>query len=88
MDLTKVNSFNNGLELRQFSDANIQAAITRALNEKASDKKVAVVAHCDGVGASLSAVVKIDNQWSIMAACYKPYSGKLSAEADVVWSPF
>ena len=74
--------------IRRFDDANIQNAIDKALMELPADRKVAVVAHADLKGASLSLVTRLGNDWSIAAACYKPYTGPLSAEAVVRWSPF
>jgi hypothetical protein len=73
--------------IRRFSDANLQRAIDRTLAALPADRKVAVVAHADTKGAALSAVVRLGDEWSVMAAAYKPYGKPLEAEAQVVWSP-
>jgi hypothetical protein len=79
--------------IRTFDDANIQKAIDRAIAEAESSTqfaghKLMTVAHADLNGMSLSAVVKLGDSWSVMAAAYKPWSGPLAAEAKVAWSPF
>jgi hypothetical protein len=74
--------------IRRFDDAKIQAAIDNALAGLRADLKCAVVAHATMTGASLSVVVKLGDQWSITAGAFKPYSGTLTAEAEVKWSPF
>lgn len=80
--------------IRKFSNEKLQSAIDDALSELSGDTKVAVVAHGiylnDGTSlkslATLSAAVKIGNQWSIMVAGYKDFAkGDLGAEAKVVW---
>jgi hypothetical protein len=73
--------------IRRFSDDKIQAAVERALLLR-GDRPFAVVAHADLDGAALSVVGKIGDKWSVVASCYKPYQGKLAAEAEVVWTPF
>jgi hypothetical protein len=78
----------SGVGIRRFDDEHIQAAIDRALAGLPADKKIAAVAHADLNGISLSIVTRLGADWSVAAACYKPYSGKLSAEAEVRWSPF
>lgn len=74
--------------VRRFTNNKLQGAISRALDKLPEGRKVAVVAHADLEGASLTTVVKLDDKWSIQAGAYKPWRGKLSAEAEVVWSPF
>ena len=74
--------------IRRFDDAKIQASIDRALSQLPADRKLAVVAHADLTGASLSLVTRLGSTWSVAAGCYKPYSGALKAEAEVRWSPF
>lgn len=76
------------VEVRKFSGDKLQAAIENALAKLPADQKLAAVAHVDGSGASLSLVAKIGKQWSVAAACYKPYGKPLAYEAEVVWSPF
>ena len=74
--------------IRRFSNNKVQSAINNALAKLPKDHKLAVVAHADLEGASLTTVVKLDDKWSVQAGAYKPWRGKLSAEAEVVWSPF
>ena len=74
--------------IRHFDNAGLQRAIDRAIDAKAKDKKFVAVAHADLEGASVSLLVKLDDVWSISAGAYKPWNGSLTAEAQVVWSPF
>lgn len=73
---------------RYFTNNKIQGAINNALAKLPADRKLAVVAHADLEGASLTTVVKLDKKWSVQAGAYKAWKGPLSAEAEVVWSPF
>jgi hypothetical protein len=72
--------------IRQFSDAKIQAAIDHALSVLPPDRSVAIVAHADLNGATLTAVGKIGNHWSLSGSVSKPWNGSLSAEAEVIAS--
>lgn len=74
------------LLVRRFSDAQLQAAVDRALAVLPPDKTVAVVAHVDLSGASLTAVGKIGEHWSLSGSVSKPWHGPLSAEAEVIAS--
>lgn len=74
--------------VRRFDDAGIQAAVDRALASLPADRKLAAVAHATLSGASLTLVARLGSQWSVAAACYKPWRGALAAEGKVVWSPF
>lgn len=74
--------------IRRFDDAKIQAAIDNALAGLPADRKCAVVAHATMTGASLSLVVRLGDKWSVAAGAFKPYSGPMTAEADIRWSPF
>ena len=74
-------------EIRRFSDSALQAQIDKVLAQVPADKPVAVVAHADTVGASLSAFVRMGDEWSLMVAAYKAYTGPLSAEAELIWTP-
>lgn len=81
----------DGTQIRSFSDANIQAAVDRAIAAHEAmngSKKLVAVAHADGDGASLSLYAKLNDDWSLTAAAYRKWSGELKAEAEVVWSPF
>ena len=72
--------------LKKFSDANIQSAIDYALSKLPPDRTVAVVAHADLEGASLTAVGKIGEHWSISGHVSKPWKGPLEAKAEVIAS--
>jgi len=74
------------LLVRKFSDANLQAAIDHALSVLPADKTVAVVAHADLNGASITAVAKMGDHWSLSGSVSKPWRGALSAEAEVIAS--
>ena len=74
--------------IRRFTSAAIQSAIDDALSSLPADRRVAVVAHADLEGTSLSLVCRLGPAWSVSAAAYKPYHGAMEAEAKVVWSPF
>ena len=75
------------VEIRRFSDAALQTQIDKVLAQVPADKPVAVIAHADTNGAALSAMVRLGDQWSVLAAAYKPWKGALSAEAELVWTP-
>lgn len=75
--------------IRRFDDVNIQRAVERALAAMPDGKRFAIVAHADlSGGVSLSAVTKLGGDWSVAVSAFKPYSGPIVAEAEVVWSPF
>lgn len=79
--------------VRTFKDPIVQADIDRALASLPAGHKLAIVAHADlpGVdngGASLSAVFKLGDSWSVGADVYKAYSGPWGGEAKIVYSPF
>lgn len=69
-----------------FNDSALQAAIDSAAAKIPAGHTTAVVAHADLDGASLTALVKLDDHWTISAAAIKPWHGPLSAEAEVVAS--
>ncbi len=72
--------------VRKFSDANLQAAVDHALAELPPDRQIALVAHVDLNGASLTAVGKLGDHWSLSGSVSKPWNGPLSAEAEVIAS--
>jgi hypothetical protein len=72
--------------VRKFGDSAIQAAIDRALAALPADRSIAIVAHADLNGASLTAVGKIGEHWSVSGSVSKPWNGPLSAEAEVIGS--
>jgi len=69
-----------------FSDDALQKAVDNAMNKIPEGHKFAVVAHADLNGASVTAVSKVNDHWTIQAACIKPWKGPLSAEAEVIAS--
>lgn len=72
-------------KVRVFADDGLQAAIDRAI-ARSDAKHGAVVAHTDGKGVSLSVVAKKGDHWTVAAAAFKPYNGKLTYGAEVVYS--
>lgn len=76
---------------RVFKDSNIQEAIDAALANVSEDKPVAVVAHATPMGQRLSIAVRLHDDWSIMAACYRAVNQKNQITtgygASVVWTP-
>lgn len=72
-------------KVRVFADDGLQAAIDRAI-ARSDAKHGAVVAHADGKGASLSIVARKGDHWTVAAAAFKPYNGKLTYGAEVVYS--
>lgn len=75
--------------IRRFSDSRIQAAIDHALevlDREEPGKTIALVAHVDLDGATLTAVGKIGDNWSLSGSVSKPWHGPLAAEAEVIVS--
>lgn len=71
--------------IRQYADPFLQGAIDAAV-ERAGSKHGAVVAHFDDdKNVTLSVVGRIGNHWSVAAAAFKPWHGKLSYAAEVVY---
>lgn len=69
-----------------FSNAALQKAVDAALDKIPDGQKSAIIAHADLDGAKLTAMVKLDDHWSIQAAVIKPWKGPLEAEAEVIAS--
>ncbi len=69
-----------------FNNSALQAAIDKATYSIPDGHTSAIIAHADLTGASLTALVKLDDHWTIEAAAIKPWSGPLSAEAEVIAS--
>ena len=69
-----------------FSDANLQLAVDHALQALPAEHTFAVLAHADLEGASLTAVVRAGDHWTIEAAAIKPWNGPLTAQAEVILS--
>lgn len=74
------------LVVRRFSDDKLQAAVDRVLSRLPEGHTVALVAHADLEGASLTAVGKIGDHWSLSGTVSKPWNGPLDARAEVVAS--
>lgn len=74
------------IEVRKFADANVQAAVDRALAAVPAGKSGAVVAYANLQGASLAVMARIGDHWSVVAAAYKPFGGALAAEAETRWT--
>lgn len=72
--------------VRKFSDDKLQAAVDHALSVLPPDRQIALVVHADLNGASLTAVGKIGDHWSLSGSVSKPWNGQLSAEAEVIAS--
>lgn len=70
-------------KLRKFADPVIQSQIDGVIDRMTGT--VAVVAHADGAGASLSIVGKVGTHVTVIAGAYKPWGGKLGAEAQIVF---
>ena len=75
-----------GNEIRMFSDPTLQTQVNMALSELDHGKTGAVIAHADLTGTSLSIVGKVGNNWTVVAAGYRKWSGEMDAEAEVKYS--
>jgi hypothetical protein len=72
---------------KPFSDYNLQRAIDRAVANLPTDHSVAAVAHVDNVeGASLSMIVRINNEWKLSGTIVKGWDTPFKYGAEVVWS--
>lgn len=70
-----------------FSDISLQRAIDRAVANLPEGNTMALVAHVDNEeGASLSAVVKIGDEWKLSATVVKGWQEPFKYGAEVVWS--
>jgi hypothetical protein len=76
---------------RIFNDSAVSEAVNAALAHVSEDKPVAVVAHATPLGQRLSIAVRLGDDWSIMAACYREVRASdkvdLGYGAQVVWTP-
>jgi hypothetical protein len=73
--------------LRRFADAEVQAAVDRALAQIPPDKRGAVLevgADLDGVQAV--AAVRLDGGWSLMGVLERRFSGEWYGFARVRWA--
>jgi hypothetical protein len=72
---------------KPFSDYNLQRAVDRAIANLPNDRTMALVAHVDSEeGASLSAIVKIGDQWKLEGTVVKGWDQPFKYGAEVIWS--
>lgn len=70
-----------------FTDFSLQQAVNRALANLPPDHTFALVAHVDNdTGASLSAAVKVGDEWKLEASVVKGWTEPFRFGAEVVWS--
>jgi hypothetical protein len=73
-----------------FSDASLQRAMDRAiyvLSTEHPDHTFAIVAHADDEeGASLSAIVKIGDEWKLEGSVVKGFDQPFKWGAQAIWS--
>jgi hypothetical protein len=70
-----------------FNDVSIQRAINRAVSRLEADKTFAMVAHIDDQeGASLSVVVKVNDEWKFEGTVVKGWDQPFRYGAEVIWS--
>ena len=81
LELTK--KLIEGNEIRVFSNEKLQAQIDKAVASLPENAAGAVVLHGDLSGASLSVVGKVGDNWTVVAAGYRKWSGELAGEAEV-----
>lgn len=71
---------------RIFANAGLQEQIDRALQSVASDRRAAVIdVGADEKGIVAVAVVKLNEEWSIMGALEHRYAGEWSGRIGVRW---
>lgn len=72
---------------KPFSDYSLQRAIDRAVANLPSDHSLAAVAHVDNVeGASLSMIVRVNDEWKLAGTIVKEWDKPFKYGAEVVWS--
>ena len=76
--------------IRRFSDKKLDEAIKAAIDRKAVNKDFVVVGHIDRNKLYFSALYKLGNDFSLVAAAYK---SRLAPSdwgygAEVIWTPF
>jgi len=76
----------DGEQIRKFADANISAAIDRALAQLPADKTVAVVATANLEGATGAVMVRLGSDWSFVTTVTRKWSGEFTGETAVKWS--
>jgi hypothetical protein len=69
-----------------FGNAALQRAITRATANLDSDDQAALVAHVDDEeGASLSLVIRVNDEWKLQGTVVKKWNEPFRYGAEVVW---
>lgn len=69
-----------------FGGAALQKAINRATANLDSDDQAALVAHVDDEeGASLSLVIKVNDEWKLQGTVVKKWDQPFKYGAEVVW---
>lgn len=69
-----------------FGNASLQRAITRATANLDADDQAALVAHIDDEeGASLSLVVRVNDEWKLQGTVVKKWDQPFKYGAEVVW---
>ena len=75
--------------IRRFSDSKLSEAIDSALKRKKDKKDLVVVGHVDKEVMYFSALYKIGDDFSIVAAAYKSKDAPgIGYGAEVIWTPF
>ena len=75
--------------IRRFSDSKLSEAIDAAIARKNPTKDFIVVGHIDRDKLYFSALYKIGNDFSIVAAAYKSKAApKWDFGAEFIWEPF
>lgn len=75
--------------IRRFSDKNLDEAIQAAIKRKNPNKDLVVVGHIDRNKLYFSALYKLGDDFSIVAAAYKSKSAPdWDVGAEVIWTPF
>ena len=76
--------------IRRFSDSALDEAITAAIARKKDKKDLVVVGHIDKDKLYFSALYKLGDDFSLVAAAYKSRSAPSDwgYGAEVIWTPF
>lgn len=75
--------------VRRFSDSKLDEAINAAIARKNPDKDLVVVGHIDRNKLYFSALYKMGDNFSVVAAAYKSRSAPdWDVGAEVIWTPF
>ena len=75
--------------IRRFSDKNLAEAIDAALARKNPTKDLVVVGHIDRDRLYFSALYKLGDNFSVVAAAYKSKEApKWDYGAEFIWEPF